>query len=359
MGSVADSTAGIASALGIDLSNSGVDPWQRSVINIVCERYLAPHVDQAKIFLAHDSQSPAFNLDDKGNIQLGYDETGLTIIFSGNIISIETALQQQTILTVCNAGYRLAQLRTNQSFEQQSAGDIVQSLADLADVETDTVESGVDLPFYVVDDSLNLYQHIAELAAKSGLLAGISGEGKLNFKAAPAAAAKKTFRYGVDIVQMSTTYSQPSLNKITLIGAGAAGSQGADAWSWLIKDPQSITASVGDGSKNRLLIDPSLRSSAGVQQASAGKLFFANRQGVKTKLTVVGAADIHVGSKIDIADMPQAELNGSALVESVKHYYSKDQGFISEVTAQIEVGTSIDSLLSSALNLGGSMGGLL
>lgn len=357
-GGLLDSVSGVAAAAGIDLSSDKVDPWQRSVTTIISESYLAPHVDQSKIVLVQDSQSPPFNLLDNGDIQLGYHETELSLVFTGTIVGIENGLEGQAALTICNGGFRLAQMRTDQSFEQQSAGDIVQSLADLAEVETDTIDAGVDLPFYVVDGSLNLYQHIAQLAEKSGLLASISGEGKLNFKGTPAAPAEKTFNYGVDIVHLTLSRTTPPVDQVRLVGAGAAGSQGSDAWSWLIKDPQPVTASVGDSSssRTRLLIDPSLRSSEGVQQASAGKLFFAKQQGVKAKLTVIGVAEIRAGSKIEIAGVPQAELNGTAIVESVRHHFSKDNGFVSEIKALLETGDSLDSLLSSAL---GSLGGLL
>ncbi len=355
-GGLMDSVSSVAAAVGVDLSSSGADPWQRSVTTLLSQSYLAPHVDQAKIVLAWDSQSPSFALNDQGAIQLGYDSDRLTPVFSGSIVGMETGIKCQAALTICNGGFRLAQMRTNQSFAQQSAGDIVRSLAELAEVETDTVEAGIDLPFYVVDDSRNLYQHIAALAEKSGLLATINGEGKLNFKAVTSAAAEKTFYYGVDILSLRMRRTPPPLDKITMVGGGAAGSQGSEAWSWLIKDPQSVTASIGEGNKTRLMVDHSLRSQEGVQQASAGKLFFARQHGVTVKLIVIGTATIHAGSKIAIADVPQAAFNGTAIVESVRHYYSKQKGFTSEISALCEVGDSLDSLLSSSL---GAVGGLL
>ncbi len=354
--SMLDSVSSVASSFGIDLTSDSVDPWQRSVSTIVSESYLAPQVAQATIILAHDSQAPTFNLNDVGNIQLGYHENDLTTVFTGSITAIHTSLENRTSLNICNAGYTLAQLRTDQSFEQQTAGDIVKALAELAEVETDTVEDGLSLPFYVIDSSRNLYQHIAALAGKSGLLATINNQGKLNFKSVPASSAERTFTYGVDIMGLKMTRISPSLDKITVVGAGATGSQGSDAWSWLLKDPQTVMASTGDGEKTRVVVDPSLRSSENVQQASAGKLFFSNRQGVKTKLTVIGVAEIQAGSKIEIAGVPHEELNGTAVVESVRHHFDKKKGFFSEIYALKEVGDSLDSLLSSAL---GSLGGLL
>ena len=233
----------------------------------------------------------------------------------------------------------------------------MQALADLAEVETGTVDAGVDLPFYVVDDGRNLYQHIATLAEKSGLLACIDGEGKLQFREAPGSAPEQTFHYGVDILQLRLQRSEPPLQQLTLIGAGAAGSQGSDAWSWLVKDPQSISATVGEGASVRLQADPSLRSSDAVQQAAAGKLFFARQRALKVRLLVLGAPNIRAGSKIEIADAPQPEWNGTAVVESVRHQYSKLKGFTSDITALLEsADNSMDSLLAGAL---GALGGLL
>ena len=356
-GGLMDTVSSVAAAVGIDLSSDAVDPWQRSVTAIVCDSHLAPRVDQARILLAYDSQSPTFNLGDSGSIELGYAEDQLYSVFSGAIIGIQSGLERQAALSIGNGGQRLSQLRTNQSFEQQSAGDIVQALADLAEVETGTVEAGADLPFYVVDDGRNLYQHIALLAEKSGLLASIDGDGKLQFREAPGSAPEQTFHYGVDILQLRLQRSEPPLQQLTLIGAGAAGSQGSDAWSWLVKDPQSISATAGEGASVRLQADPSLRSSDAVQQAAAGKLFFAKQHALKVRLLVLGAPNIRAGSKIEIADAPQAEWNGTAIVESVRHQYSKLKGFTSDITALLEsADNSMDSLLAGAL---GALGGLL
>ncbi|HEX4939584.1 MAG TPA: hypothetical protein VFX11_12975, partial [Candidatus Kapabacteria bacterium] len=102
---------------------------------------------------------------------------------------------------------------------------------------------------------------------------------------------------------------------------------------------------------------PSLRSSDAVQQAAAGKLFFARQRALKVRLLVLGAPNIRAGSKIEIADAPQPEWNGTAVVESVRHQYSKLKGFTSDITALLEsADNSMDSLLAGAL---GALGGLL
>lgn len=348
-GGLLDSVASIASAGGISLGSEKIDPWLRSVTTIISESYLAPHVDQAKIILADDNQSPEFSLGDSGDIQLGYLDGELAKVFTGEIVNLKTSLTGEAALTVCNGGYRLSQMRLDQSFEQQSAGDIVQELADLAEVETDTIEAGVNLPFYVLDSSRNLYQHIALLAEKSGYFATINGEGKLSFKAAPKGGPLKEFHYGQDILQLTVTRTAPPIDKITLVGAGAAGSEGAEAWNWLIKDPQPVTSTLGDGSCGRLVIDPSIRSMDGLQQASAGKMYLARIQTVKAQLRVLGSGEIQAGCKVELLDMTREQLNGTGIVESVRHYYSKEQGFISDMTVLMEEGNSLDSLLAGGV----------
>ena len=348
-----DSVSSVASAVGIDLSSEAVDPWQRSLAEITSHSCLAPRVDQAILMLADDNQSPEFKIGDSGDIQLGYEDDQLYPVFTGEITSVKIGIDHKAVLTVCNGAFKLSQQRSNQSFEQLSAGDIVEELADLAGVETDVIESGIDFPFYVIDDGKNLYQHIALLAEKSGLIAFISAANKLNFATPESGQATRTFNYGADLIRINVINTTPTVDQLTVVGAGAAGSQGSDAWNWLVKDPQSITATAGEGKNSRIVTDAGLRSTEAVQQAAAGKLFYAHQRSSKASLTVVGAAEIIAGSKIEIAGVPQDTLNGSAIVESARHQYSKHKGFITELDVLMETGEGLGSSLSGAL------GGLL
>ena len=351
-GGLMGAASSVASAVGVDLGGNTVDPWQRSLVEIISESQLAPSVDQLKIQIAQDSQSPEYNIEDQGDVQLGYADDQLYPVFTGIITQIQRSLMNFATITLCNAGYLLSQMRVNESFEQQNAGDIVESLAGTAGVETDTIEPGIDFPFYVIDDGKNLYQHIAELAQKSGLYAYIGIDGKLNFTSPPSGEAVKTFVYGVDILAIKTSRSKNTVDQVSAIGQGAAGSQGADAWDWLLKDPQGVTASAGDGSNTRVISDPSLRSSEAVQQAAASKNFLIKQQANKLRLTVVGAAEVFAGSRVEITDAPDGLFNGAGVVESVRHQYSKHRGFVTELILLME---SDDN----RLDLLGALGGLL
>lgn len=351
-GGLMDAAASVASSVGVSLGGDSADPWQRSLMEVISESQLAPAVDQLKLQIAQDSQSPTYDIEDEGDVQLGYADDELYPVFTGIITQIQRSLLNMATITVCNGGYLLSQMRINESFEQQSAGDIVESLASTAGVETDTIEPGIDFPFYVIDDGKNLYQHIADLAEKSGLYAYIGNDGKLNFASPPSGEAVKTFTYGVDILAMKTSRRKHRVDQVSTVGQGAAGSQGADAWDWLLKDPQSVTASAGSGSNTRVISDPSLRSSDAAQQAAASKSFLMKQQSNKQRLTVVGAPQVFAGSRVEITDVPDDLFNGGGVVESVRHTYSKHTGFVTDLVVLMD---SDDN----SLDLLGALGGLL
>jgi hypothetical protein len=224
----------------------------------------------------------------------------------------------------------LSQLRINQSYEQQAAGDLVSDLCGQADVATDAIEPGIDLPFYVVDDRYNAYEHIDRLARKSGYIAYFTTEGKLYFGPEQAGQAVQTFSYASDILELRIQQNNTSATAVTVMGEGAAGTEGQEAWSWLIKDPGSVTAEAGEG-KRRLYSDASLRSSDACQ-ATAGSI--AGRTGAQAltgHILTAGAPAVVVGSSIAITDAPSESMNGQFFVSRISHRYSKQSGFTSRI----------------------------
>jgi hypothetical protein len=111
------------------------------------------------------------------------------------------------------------------------------------------------------------------------------------------------------------------------VGEGAAGSQGQEAWSWLIKDPSSVTGSAGSGDPERLVQDASLRSGEAAQGAADGITGAAERAKLNGELLVPGSPAVVVGSAVEIVDAPQDALNGLFLVRRVGHRFSKRGGF--------------------------------
>jgi phage protein D len=309
---------------------------------------LAPHADLAMVSLAGDDQAPEVSMDDEGDISMGYEDDETALVFTVVVDKVCHTIHGTKHIEGINGSTALSKLRINQSYEQQNAGEIVNDLVSQASVETDTIEDGVDFPFYVIDDRQNAYQHIATLARKSGYVAYFTTEGKLYFGPLTTGQAVQTFTYGVDILSFQAAQTAAEADTFTVVGEGAAGSHGAEAWGWLVKDPASVSAQAGDGSRQRIMTYPALRSAEAVQAAADGAVDAAALTAYTGRIVVPGAPTVVIGSSIEIVEVPQDELNGSCLVMRVQHHYSKQSGFIS----LIDFGKSGDG------GFGGAVGGL-
>jgi phage protein D len=329
----------------VSFGNGSPDDWGQNVASVTVQTGLAPSVAVVEVYLDGGDQAPAAAVGDAGSISFGYEDGTTELIFTGEVEAVRHDVRGTTHLTATDGGAALSKLRINQSYEQQKAGDIVSDLAGRAGVGTDTVENGVEFPFYVVDDRRSAYRHIAALARKSGYLAWFTPEGKLSFAPSTAGQAVQTFAYGTDILSLEVTEATPSLGTVTTIGEGAAGGQGQEAWSWLVKDPSPVEGNAGKGEPEREVQDPSLRSGDAVQSAAEGITDAAALTKLTGELLVPGSPAVVVGSAVEVVDAPQDTLNGLYLVTGVRHRFSKVRGFT--------------TLAQLAKTDGGGLGGLL
>jgi len=311
----------------IGFGSSSTDVWAQSLVSVVVEDGLSPLADAVTLHLAGGASAPDVAVEDSGIVELGYEDDTTDTVFTGQVEEVRHSVQGTTWISAVNGGALLSRTRVNQSYEQQKAGDIVKDLAGRAGVDTDAVEDGADFPFYVVDDRRSAYQHVAALARKSGYLAYFTPEGKLSFVPFTAEQAVQTFTYGEDVLSLHATEAPPVVGAVTTLGEGAAGSQGQEAWSWLVKGPSSVSSSAGSGDPERLVQDASLRSGEAAQGAADSIADAADGGTLIGELLVPGSPAVVVGSAVEIVDAPQETLNGLFLVRRVRHRFSKQGGF--------------------------------
>jgi hypothetical protein len=218
-------------------------------------------------------------------------------------------------------------LRVNQSYQNRSAGEIVRDLAARAGVETDAVEDGTTFAFLVVDDRRGVYAQIAALARRCGFLAGFTGEGKLRFAPPADGTPSQSFAYGADVLSLHAVEAGPAVGEVTAVGEGAAGASGQDAWSWLVKDPSSVTDRAGSGAPARLLTDGALRSRDAVRRAAAAVSDAAVAASLVGTLLVPGAPAVALGGAVEVRGAPEERLNGLWSVRRLRHRYAKRDGF--------------------------------
>jgi len=336
--------------LEVSLGSAGAKDWASAVMSATVEAGLAPGVDAAELVVTASADTPTVAVGDTGTVSLGYEDEGTTLVFTGEVESVRAGIVGATRIVATNGGAALSRLRVNRSYEQQKAGDVVGDLAGEAGVATASVEDGIDFAFLVVDDRRSAYVHVAELARKSGFVAYVTTDGELTFAPLLGGQAVQSFAYGIDVLAFETADSAPVVATVTSVGEGAAGSQGADAWSWLVKDPASVTGSAGADPPELLVADASLRSADAARTAAGGLASGAALLAAGGRLLVPGAPAVIVGSTIEVADAPDDALNGSFVVRSIRHGFSRSEGF-----------TTLAGLSRSdgAGGLLGALGGLL
>ena len=316
----------VADAVG--LSGDSADPWRASLESLTLECALLPGVDVVTILLANNSRAPEVAVGDSGTIAFGYgDETELA--FTGQIDTVRRQVAGALRVTLVNGAAQLARRRLDMSFQDQTAGEIVEALLGSVESESsiaaETVEDGITYPFCVVAGGRTLLQQIADLAQRSGHVAYFLPNGNLAFVAPSEEDAAHEFRFGQDIIALHVEERSATVNGVLATGEGAAGSSGADAWSWLVKDPSNVQAKAGDGQPQAVIQDGGLRSSDSAETAANAGL--AAQVTLAGHIVAAGAPTVAVGSTITIADAPNDAHNGSFFVRRVKHRFDNRHGF--------------------------------
>jgi phage protein D len=314
----------------VKFGGASSDEWAQALVGFSVESAAAPWVDAATVHVA-SARGPASAPGDAGHIKAGYDDASNDVVFTGRIETVRYGLDGITRIAAATGAALLARLRMNQGYEQVTAADIVKDLASKASVETDAVEDGATYAFYAIDDRRTAWDHIAALARRSGFRAFLSREGKLNFRPVEAGGAVQTFSYGGDVLALELTSAVAAAAGVTVVGEGAAGSNGSDAWSWLLKDPSAARAEAGDDASARLRTDASLRSLDASQAAADAMAAAVTGATLAGWLLTAGAPAVAVGSTIEIAGAPQPALNGVCVVDRVVHRFGKGQGFTTRI----------------------------
>jgi phage protein D len=315
-------------AFELSFGSGSADDWARTLASVSVEAALAPAVDAAEVVLAARDDAPAVALDDTGDIALGFaDET--TAVFSGAVRAVNRTVSGRTRVVASNGGAALAAFRLDQAYEQQSAGDIVRDLASRTAADTGTVSDGAKLASYVVDSRSSAWEHVARLATLSGFAAWIDPARGVCFGPLEQGSPAQTFAYGEDILELDAFEAQPAIGTVTVVGEGAAGSKGSDAWSWNAKDPSAVKATTGSGDPALLVQAPALRSSDTASAAAEGIAAQATLGRLTARLLVAGAPQAAVGSTVAVSGAPDDRLNGSWLVRGVRHKLVKARGYTS------------------------------
>jgi hypothetical protein len=316
-------------AFEVSFGSGSADDWARALESITVEAGFAPAVDTVDVVLAARSDAPSVSLDDSGTVSLGFDDSGAKKVFTGSVRAVHRTVSGKTRVIATNAGAVLAALRVDNAYRQQGADAIVQDLAQKAGVQVGNVSSGDagDLASYVADSRRSAWEHIGRLGAIDGPDAWIDAGGALQYADPSKGASAQTFEYGKDVLELDAVEMPARIGSAKVVGEGAAGSKGSDAWSWNLKDASSVTASSGSADPAVLISTGAARSTQAAQSAADTIVARAKLGAVEGRMLVPGAPAAAIGTIVTVSGAPESSLNADWLVCGVRHRLIKAGGY--------------------------------
>jgi len=293
------------------------------VISIHVIRSVGLPTDSCEVFLVGD-EDYSFEKDNDVKIKLGYGDE-LVSVFSGFVDEIEYGTSMVR-LTALGPALGLLRLRINRVYLSQSAGKIVQDLAQEAGVTVAEASDGINLPTYVVDDTASAYEHILRLAERCNFVVYIADDDKLMFKEWNGS-EKHSLEYGKDLIRFEELDFVPLYVSTRVYGESPASVKGAETSHWLTK--QEIKSEAGSGDVLSIA-DAAIRDTETADTVAKAKLEKL-KYTFATVVETVGNPDIKVGNNIALEGMPNSAVEGELEVRGVEHYLSKIKGFTTKI----------------------------
>ena len=305
--------------LTVDGSTVNISPLRA----IRVQRLLSGSADELRFAMAINA-----GLDiDQGarvNLDLGWCDKGTTV-FQGTIESLEYTLNEVHAIA-CGAQKDLIQTRIDETFIDQNAGDVVQSLAGKAGVQMGRVDQGIRLAKYHADGSATLFEHLQELARLCGVDVFTDDAGKVNFTKREAFTADYTLQYGINLLDARIRHGKSAVGAIEVVPESAASQEGDEASSWLVKNSRDIAAKEGDGGVRRFSAALCTTKEAAETAAKAYQRDL-QRRAVQGKVVIMGQPAACPGQVVELTDMPDSANDGYYEISGVEHALDAIRGF--------------------------------
>lgn len=303
-----------------------------------------------------DLSGQALAAEDAISIELRSGNSTETV-FTGELQAVRSGLGQ-THLLGRTGFHRLVATRIAQVYENQTLGQIVSDLAQQASVQVGNVNTGSTYPYFVVDGSASVYSYIKHLAGLEGLDVYFDTANQLTVARFDKSSSDHTVRYGVDILGLSISRHQASIERVVVTGESPSSNQGSNTWHWIAKDIFPFRAEAGNGSTSVLVQDGALRTKDSTDSAAGAKLRAIQEQAVAGTMVTLGNPLIRVCDAIEVVGVPSPEANGLFKVCSVRHRLNKRSGYQTQVglVGQVGAGGAADLAGSAGLQMAGALG---
>lgn len=291
-------------------------------------------------------------LDDLVTIQLGHDDTNETV-FVGQVAMVRPTLAGFELYALGKLR-ALVQARRAAVYDHQTVGQIVTDCIQQAGLTAGSVSSGPTLPRYAIDYRLSLYGHLRQLANRLGYELYGDRQGQVMCQPLGAAAnldagalgavagglsaiaggGSEGYRFGQQVLQATGMHRLAS-GGVQVGGESPMSRQGDTKAHWLTTKDTDLLGTSGSGASTRLILDPAARTKDLADRFAAGYRATGDRALHQVRLWVLGRPQVDLGDPINLADHPDAALNGEGYLRGVRHRFNSTVGFVTELTVAL------------------------
>lgn len=314
-----DLLSAAAGALGV----AQADPLSDALSSATVQLLAAPAISTCTLRFLPRSDFPPLALGDTLTVKLAAGGVP-PAVFTGDIAQVTGNRGAIDVLLAAPA-LKLARIRRNAGYENQSFADLLATWAGEAGLDTGRIDRGPQYAFFAVDDRLSMWDWVARLARHADVPAWTDAQGALN-ATRPAGPPAATFRYGETVLALDTHARDPVTTGARIVGEGSAGRQGSEAWAWLAKSPQGVSAGAGV-----VEAEGGLRDLSSVAAAAGGAAAGAARVADVVRLRVPGTPALGVASLFALENGPNGEGDGTWQAIEVRHRFGAGGGFVTEI----------------------------
>jgi phage protein D len=322
-------------AIGDRVVDTTDEPKASTAVELTVRLDMDSPADACTLVQGQVGGLPAVPGDDV-EVALGYadDTTGTVTVLTGLVVAVEPGIETLRI-SGHSTQDRLLRAFADTTFQDTSAGEVVRALAAGAGMDVARVETGIDLPAYVVDGRRNVARHIRDLAVLCGFDTYVTPEGALVFEPFDGQRTVHVLRFGEHLLALELARDRPYAATVEAFGESPGSSRGDESWAWLTKDFSPRRGSAGSGAPTLLVERPVLRSAASASTAATAIQESLAAASLHGRVRIQGRPQVRLGDVLRLEAFPASdrtgEVNGNYQVRQVTHTITKSGGFVSDV----------------------------
>ena len=297
----------------------GSQQWTEQVLAIELGLELGPRLDTLEARLPAVAPVEAA-VGDPVELTLDSGEASAGV-FQGAVSSIrhgERTIQVEAL----DAGGDLARYRPATTYQQITAGSLIQALCGDVGVEVGEVEEGAELAFYVADPSRTALEHICRVSGWNGASVRVNAENRLESVVIEARQADVALRFGRELLEVEHGDRAAAHDSFTVAGESGAGETSAPEALQPTTDFFAGSRPEGPGSGSVWRWQPALRTAAAAATAGAARQRLHGSSRLTGKLTAFLQPELAPGTVVELAELPEPMAGGLFWLVSVRHRLS-------------------------------------